>query len=262
MLGAYAALGVGNLAAGESLALLRNPYVLIAVMVIAGGIVATVFSMLIERTIFRPLQKAKAADFVPVLATLGASMFIENAVFKFFGSSFNNFPIGLPTGVLRVAGARITVTQLSLIGATFVVAIGFQTFMTRTKVGTAMRAIAWDREVATVMGIDANRLVLLAFGLAGALAGAAGAFVAFYYGVITFFMGFSIAVSGFTAAVFGGFGSVWGALLGGLLLGVLQSFATIYSSGSWSAVISVIVLILVLLIRPTGIMGERLAVRA
>ncbi|HXF57990.1 MAG TPA: branched-chain amino acid ABC transporter permease [Actinomycetota bacterium] len=257
MLGAYVALGIGNVVAASAGG--WHPALAVLVILLAAAVTGLIVSVGIERAIFRPLRRAPEA--VPILATLGASILIQNVVFLAFGSAFNSFPLSLPRGPFTIAGARANVMQVAMVGLAVLVILGLHVFLGRTKLGTAMRATSWDREVAALMGVDVNRVIQVAFAIAGALAGAAGAFVGFYYGVITFFMGFLAAVKGFTAAVFGGFGNVRGALLGGLLLGVFEALAAGYVSGRWKDAIAFVVLILIILVRPTGIIGERLPAR-
>jgi branched-chain amino acid transport system permease protein len=257
MLGAYVALGIGNVVAASAGG--WNPLLAIAVILVAAAVTGLLVSLGIERVIFRPLRRAPEA--VPILATLGASILIQNVMFLAFGSAFNSFPVEFPRGPFAVGTARLNVAQVTMVAVAVAVVLALHLFLTRTKLGTAMRATSWDREVSALMGVNVNRVIQVAFAIAGALAGAAGAFVGFYYGVITFFMGFLAAVKGFTAAVFGGFGNVRGALLGGLLLGVFEALAAGYVSGRWKDAIAFVVLILIILVRPTGIIGERLPAR-
>jgi branched-chain amino acid transport system permease protein len=257
MLGAYVALGIGNVVAASVGG--WNPYLAILLILLAAAATGSLVSLGIERAIFRPLRDAPEA--VPILATLGASILIQNVVFLAFGSSFNSFPVGFPRGGLIVGETRVNLMQLVMVGGVVVIIMALHLFLTNTKLGTAMRATSWDREVSGLMGVNVNRVIQVAFLIAGALAGVAGAFVAFYYGVITFFMGFLTAVKGFTAAVFGGFGNVRGALLGGFLLGIFEALAAGYISGRWKDAIAFVLLILIILVRPTGIIGERLPAR-
>jgi branched-chain amino acid transport system permease protein len=257
MLGAYVALGIGNVVTASAGG--WNPFLTVAAILGAAAVVGALVSAGIERVIFRPLRQAPEA--VPILATLGVSILLQNTVFLAFGSAFNSFPVTLPRGGFILAGARVNLMQLGMIAVVVLIVAGLNMFLGRTRLGTAMRATSWDREVAGLMGVNVNRVIQASFLIAGALAGTAGAFVGFYYGVITFFMGFLAAVKGFTAAVFGGFGNVRGALLGGFLLGIFEALAAGYVSGRWKDVVAFVLLIVIILLRPTGIIGERLAAR-
>lgn len=257
MLGAYASLGVGVVAAGAGAS--WNPFLVLALVLLASAAVGALVSVAIERTIFRPLREAPEA--VPILATIGVGIVLQNVIFLRFGSAFNSYPLDIPRGQFTVGGVGLNVMQLSMIAATVAIVFGLNFFLGKTRVGAAMRAISWDRETVKLMGANPDFLILLAFVIGGALAGTAGAFVSFYYGVTTFFMGFIAVVKGFTAAVFGGFGNITGALLGGLLLGIFEALAAGYVSGQWRDVIAFLLLLAIILTRPTGIMGERLPAR-
>lgn len=254
-IGAYVSLGIGNFVvstAGGS----WHPALLLIVVILACAAAGAGVSVGIERAIFKPLRAAPEA--VPILATLGLSIVIQNALFLRYGSAFNSYPLSVPRGGFDMAGARLNVLQISYIVLVIAVVLGLTLFLRRAKIGVAMRATSWDRETVSLMGVNPDFLIMLAFAIGGALAGLAGAFVSVYYGVITFFMGFGVAVKGFTAAVFGGFGNLNGALLGGFLLGLFESMAAGYGAGQWKDAIAFILLMLVILLRPTGIIGERL----
>lgn len=257
MLGAYSSVGVASLAAGATQA--WHPLlVVVAVMAVAGA-VGAVLSMVTERVVFRPLREAP--PHAPILATIGVSMVLQNVIFVRYGATFQTYPAQIPRGPFTVLGIQMNLSQVLTVAATFAIVFGLHTFLSRARTGRAMRAISWDRETAKLMGVDTDRLILLAFAIGGALAGMGGAFVSYYYGVTTFFMGFLAVVKGFTAAVFGGFGNIRGALLGGLLLGVFEAFASGYIGGRWRDVVAFGLLMAIILFRPTGILGERLPAR-
>ena len=253
-IGAYVSLGIGNLVvtAGSD----WSPAVVLVVGIALSALAGSGISVGIERAIFKPLRDAPEA--VPILATLGFSIIIQNALFLRYGAAFNSYPISVSRGSFDAGAVRINVMQIAFILIVAAVVLGLTAFLRRTKLGVAMRATSWDRETVSLMGVNPDKLIILAFAIGGALAGIAGAFVAVYYGVITFFMGFIAGVKGFTAAVFGGFGNLNGALAGGLLLGIFEALAAGYGAGQWKDAIAFLLLLLVILVRPTGIVGERL----
>jgi branched-chain amino acid transport system permease protein len=253
-IGAYVSLGIGNFVVAAAAG--WPPAVVLVAAVVLSAIAGSALSVGIERAIFKPLRDAPEA--VPILATLGFSIIIQNALFLRYGAAFNSFPINIPRGGFDAGAIKMNVMQLAFIVIVAAVVFGLTAFLRRTKLGVAMRATSWDRETVSLMGVNPDKLIIVAFAIAGALAGMAGAFVAVYYGVITFFMGFIAAVKGFTAAVFGGFGNLNGALMGGFLLGIFEALAAGYGAGQWKDAIAFLLLLLVILVRPTGIVGERL----
>ena len=252
MLGAFASLGLGSVVAATT----WNPLLALPLFVIGGIVIAMALSMGIERVIFRPLRDAP--EVIPILATIGVSMVLQNTMLVWFGTTPHAYPLDMPRGPFMIGDIRFNLLQVSVIIVTLCLIFGLHTYLSRTRTGRAMRAIAWDRDTAKLMGVNTDALILVAFGIAGAFAGLAGAFVAFYYGVTTFFMGFLAVVKGFIAAVFGGFGNIRGALLGGLLLGVFEALASGFIGGRWRDVVAFALLMVILLTRPTGILGERL----
>jgi len=151
--------------------------------------------------------------------------------------------------------------QVGMFGLSLLLMLGLWLFVTRTMAGTAMRALAMDKDAATLMGINVPRTILLTFMLGSVLAGASGVMQGMYYTEINFFMGFLIGLRAFTAAVLGGIGNIPGAMVAGLLIGLIGSFSDGYISSSWSDAIIFAVLIAVLVFKPTGLFGERVAER-
>lgn len=254
MIGAFASVSVAASVVGALLG--GNPYVVALIAVVIAALVGAVLSMATERAIFRPLRTAP--DVIPILATVGVSIVLQNVMLRLRGPNPVAYPIDVPRISLSVGEVRVNVLQVVAIVFTILAVLALDQFLNRSRTGRAMRAIAWDRDTAKLMGVNTDLLILVAFGIAGAFAGVAGAFVAFYYGVTTFFMGFIAVVKGFIAAVVGGFGNIRGALLGGLMLGIIESFAAGYIGGRWRDVIAFSLLMVVLVIRPTGILGEKL----
>jgi branched-chain amino acid transport system permease protein len=167
------------------------------------------------------------------------------------------FPDVLPNDQLSFGGFTIGVKDIFVVVAAVILVIFLSLFIARTKLGKAMRATAQDRQAAQLMGIDIDRTIAATFFIGAALAGAGGIIYGLYFNTVSFDLGFSAGLVAFTAAVFGGIGNIQGAALGGLLIGIIRALNERYVSGSWSDVVIFGILILVLVVRPTGLLGMR-----
>ena len=224
------------------------------------GLVA-VTGALLERAVYRPLRDAPRLS--AVVSALGASIFLQNALMLVYGARFQVYPDeALPNASVRFFGAQVPVMRVIVLAASVTLMAGLWFFVHRTRFGTAIRAAAIDRDAASLAGIDVNRVVLAVFLIGPALGGVAGTMVGLTYGQIGFTMGWSYGMKAFTAAILGGIGNVPGAMLGGLLLGVVEALASAYVSTAWKDAFAFLVLIAVLLVRPTGLLGERIAEKA
>jgi len=256
MLGAFigfAILGAfGGLAQSASLAAL---VVVLVVTMVATGL----SGVLIERIAYRPLRGSPRL--AVLITAVGASFTLEYGMRQLAGPDPKVYPVRLEGSPIQVLGARLTVQQVVLVLIAAVLMFGLQAYVMRTRSGRAMRAIALDPRTSLLMGINVNRVISRAFFLGSALAGAAGVMAGAYYGKIDFLMGFSIGLKAFTAAVIGGIGNIYGAMLGGLALGLLESFGTHWLGGQWRDVFAFGFLILFLVARPTGLLGERVVER-
>lgn len=227
----------------------------LAVMVM--GLVA-VIGALLERVAYRPLRTSPRLS--AVVSALGASIFFQNAIMLIYGARFRVYPHDiLPVTSITILGLQIPVMRIILFTASVVMMAGLYFFVQRTRTGTAIRAAAIDQGAAKLMGIDVNRVIMYVFLIGPALGGVAGMMVGLYYGQINFTMGWVYGLKAFTAAILGGIGNIPGAMLGGLLLGVIEALGATYISLAWKDAISFLVLILILIFRPTGILGERVA---
>lgn len=215
--------------------------------------------VLVERLAYRPLRGAPRL--AVLITAVGASFTLEYGVAAVAGPDPRAFPVRLQGGALDVAGARITLPQLVLMVIAALLMIALDFYVRRTSAGRAMRAIALDSRGALLMGVNVNRVITWTFFIGSALAGAAGVMAGAYYGKIDFLMGFIIGLKAFTAAVIGGIGNIRGAMLGGVVLGLVESFGSEFFGGQWRDVFSFAVLILFLTLRPTGILGERVTER-
>ena len=206
----------------------------------------------------RPLRKANRLS--AVVSALGASIFFQNAVMLIYGARFYVYPDYLrPDFTVSLFGMAVPGVRLMVIAASVLLMLALWAFIQRTRTGAAIRAVAIDQGAARLMGINVNRVISLVFFIGPGLGGAAGLMVGIYYGQIDFTMGWSYGLKAFTAAILGGIGNIPGAMLGGLLLGVIEALAAGYIAIAWKDAIAFLVLILILIIRPTGILGERTA---
>ncbi len=194
-----------------------------------------------------------------MVSALGASIFLQNALMLIYGARYQVYPDVLPQTAVDVLGLRIPVLRLWVVAVSVVMMALLYLFVQRTRLGTAIRATAIDPPAAQLMGIDVNRVIRLVFVIGPALGGAAGLLVGLYYGQISFTMGWTYGMKAFTAAILGGIGNIPGAMLGGLLLGVVEAMGAAYLSVAWKEAFAFLVLILILIVRPSGLLGERVA---
>lgn len=211
-----------------------------------------------ERAAYRPLRKSGRLS--AVVSALGVSIFLQNAIMLIWGAKGLAYPANLlPPMVISIAGHPVPLMRLVVFFSSIIVMIGLYIFINRTRTGMAIRASAIDQAAAKLMGIDVRHVVAIVFMIGPALGGLAGVMVGMSYGQITFAMGQLFGLKAFTAAIIGGIGNIPGAMLGGILLGLIETFGAAYVSGAWKDAIAFFALILILVIRPTGILPERVA---
>lgn len=228
-----------------------------ALIVMAMGLVAVV-GYLLERVAYRPLRGANRL--AAVVSALGASIFFSNAIMLVYGARSQVYPNGiLPSVAVSLLGVDIPLMRIVMFVGTVVLMILLYWFINHTRIGTAIRAVAIDQGAARLMGINVDRVISLVFLIGAGLGGVAGVMVGVYYGQIDFMMGWSYGLKAFTAAILGGIGNIPGAMIGGLLLGVIEALGASYLAMAWKDAIAFLVLILILIIRPTGLLGERVA---
>ncbi len=228
----------------------------VTIALIGAAVLCGVVGVLIERLAYRPLRNAPRL--APLITAIGVSFILENIMQMWRGPAPVAFPDVMPNATLPLGAAGITLQQVVVIGLAVVMMAVLQLFVYRTRIGTAMRATAQDRDAAALMGIDVNRTIAVTFLVGSALAGAAGLVSGVYYQSTWFFNGFGAGLKAFTAAVLGGIGNIAGAMLGGFLIGIIESFATWKFGGQWSNVTVFTILVLVLVLRPAGLLGEAL----
>ena len=267
MSGAYTAYFVADALARAGY-LNRHPVVSLLAVLAVSMATSTSIALLLERIAYRSLRRAPRL--VPLISAIGASFFLQYTFRGFFGSGFQAYPeFEIFKGEWSLAGIGILRTQAVVLVASVLMMLGLYVFVMRTKTGTAMRAVSEDMEVAALMGINVDRVIVITFGVGAAMAGAAGILYALVFKQVHFFMGFIPGIKAFTAAVLGGIGNIPGAMVGGLFLGIFESVGPIlFLDGlgivapyQLKDVIAFTMLVMVLIFRPSGILGERLATK-
>jgi branched-chain amino acid transport system permease protein len=213
--------------------------------------------VIIERVAYRPLRNAPRL--APLITAVGVSFLLEGLLFLIKGPNDVSYPNLLPSGDFDVFGYSLGKGNVIIIAIALVLMVGLQQFIQRTRIGRAMRATAQDRDAARLMGININRTIAVTFFIGSALAAAGGIINGFYLQTIKFDQGFRAGLIAFTAAVFGGIGNVVGASVGGFVIGIILAFVGGYFTGGtqWADVVVFSILILVLVFRPTGLLGMR-----
>ena len=231
-------------------------------IVLAVGIsmgVTSVINVGILRFAYRPLLKKSLLAIL--ITALGMSLLLQNAALLIYGPNIVAYPSLIGSAGLQVGGVRASYGQMVFFSISILLMLFLYLFVRFTTVGTAMRALAVDHDAARLMGIDVDRVIAIAFILGAILAAAAGVMIGLYYSQINFFLGFLLGLRAFTSAVLGGIGNIPGAMAGGLLIGLLESYCAGYLSSRWQDVFVFAILITVLIIKPTGLFGERVAER-
>jgi len=229
----------------------------ITVFMFTAAIIAVV-GVLLERLAYRPLRTAPRLS--AVVSALGAGLVIQNAIMLIWGPNMKIFPSDLfPSTIYEINGVVITFTQLMILIFSSVLMIALYLFINKTKMGTAIRAVAIDQDAAKLMGINVNKIIMIIFIIGSALGAVAGLFIGIYYRGITFDMGWMYGLNAFVAAIIGGIGNIPGAMFGGLMLGLFNALISGYISSAWAETFTFMLLIVVLIFRPTGILGEKVA---
>jgi len=230
----------------------------VLVSILGSMLLCGIVGVLIERLAYRRLRGAPRL--APLITAIGMSFILENVMQLWRGPSPVPFPQIIPNPSVTLGGVEISTKQGLVIGLAIVMMVALQAFISKTKIGKAMRATAQDRDAAQLMGINVNTTIAVTFLIGSALAGAAGFISGVYYGTTWFFNGFEAGLKAFTAAVLGGIGNIVGAMLGGFLIGLIEAIATQYipQGAQWSNVVVFSVLVLVLIFRPSGLLGESL----
>jgi branched-chain amino acid transport system permease protein len=228
---------------------------LFAIMFLVSAIVVGLMGVTIERLAYRPLRHAPRL--APLISAVGVSIVLQNAILLWVDSKQIPFPNPLGNAMaFTVAGVQVSVLKVFIVVTAISLMVALDQFISHTRMGKSMRATSQDREAAGLMGININLAIMLAFFIGPALGAVAGIFSGMYYGSIVFYMGFLPGMKAFTAAVIGGIGNLRGAMLGGFVLGIVESLASGFLSTGYKDVIAFAILILVLIFRPGGLLGE------
>ena len=225
--------------------------------IVGAMIFCMLLGVLIELVAYRALRKSSRLS--ALISAIGVSIFLSSLALMVFGADAKGFPdTAFPVQQLLVGNAEISTLQLLIIGVSAILMLGLEFIVQKTKIGKAMRATALDYNTAALMGINVNRVISFTFALGSALAAAGGVLVGVLFNAVSFNMGLMAGLKAFAAAVLGGIGSIPGAMLGGLLLGVSEVFGVAIGYSSYRDAIAFTILVLVLLVKPTGLLGQKI----
>ena len=258
MVGGFAGFFVLKYTIGSSTPTGFSSVLLIILGILAGGTAGSLIAVLLERVAYRPLRKRGAPKIAYLISAIGASYFLLNLAAKEFGrigqsmvQPYTDHP------VFTIFGAPVQMYTLIIFIVAAIMLVGLDRLVSATKLGRGIRAVAQDSETASLMGVNIDKTIAVTFILGGFLGGVAGFLYAMNVGVL-YSMGFTPALKAFTAAVLGGIGNLRGAVLGGVILGVVESFSVAFVDPAYIDVVAFAILILVLMFRPTGILGEQI----
>jgi len=246
-----------------------HPAFILLLVIIAGMVISGLAAMLLERVAYRPLYGAPRL--VPLISAVGASFFLQDALRLFESLWRNTFYLNYPTldvldhTIPLTSNLVVPVKSVLVVVTALIMLAGLYLFVNRTRIGSAIRAVAQDPDTASLMGIPVKRVIALTFFVGGAMGGLAGVLFGLHYSLVNPYTGFIPGMKAFTAAVLGGIGNIPGAMLGGMVLGLLEAFAASYLSiltdGAFGAeykdVFAFLALILILIFRPKGLLGEK-----
>jgi branched-chain amino acid transport system permease protein len=259
MYGSYVGLTLLMALGGKDAAIGVGPALLVAFVgaaVFCGGL-----GYAMDALVYRRLRIVRAHPLIPLIAALGISLILEISAMLIWGKEFKVYPTILPAWHLSFGRAVLSGVQIMLLVICVAMMLGLHLFVQNTRLGKAMRAASLDQNAARLVGVDVDRIILLTFVIGSALAAVAGVLVGLYYGSVNFRMGYVPGLKAFTAAVLGGVGNIPGAMIGGFIIGLLETFGAAYLSGEWKDAFAFVVLITVIVARPTGLLGERIAER-
>jgi len=231
-----------------------HPYVCLGLSLLLSMLYCALLAMAVEKVAYKPLRYASRLSVL--LSALGMSIFLQNGLMLTQGVYDKPYPTDLTQGGFAMGGVVVSYMQIIILVLTTVLLIGLNAMVFKTRIGKAMRATAQDKVMSGLVGINSSTVISFTFAIGAALAAAAGIMVGFYYGSVNYTMGFVPGIKAFAAAVLGGIGNITGAMVGGLIIGMVEIFAAGYLSSEYKDVFAFIILIAVLYFMPTGIMGE------
>jgi branched-chain amino acid transport system permease protein len=253
MLGAY--LGIIFLAFFTAIGLTAYNLPLSLILTFVLSIIfCSSYGYTIEKIAYKPLRNAPRLS--PLISAIGVSIFLQNYVMLTQGATDKVFPALFGVAGFQFMSVRMTYLQLFIILSSIVTTITLRLFVRKTRMGKAMRAVAQDKTMASLVGINIDTIISLTFIIGSGLAAVAGLMVAMYYGLVNYSIGYIAGIKAFTAAVLGGIGSIRGAMFGGLLLGLVESLGGSYISGEYKDAYAFVILIIILLVKPGGLFGK------
>ncbi|GLY93546.1 branched-chain amino acid ABC transporter permease [Actinoplanes sp. NBRC 103695] len=259
MVGTFAVLGTWTVMGATNNPGIGMMLVFLAAGLVAGAVASGATAVAVERIAYKRLRTMNAPPLAFLITAIGLSLVLSEAFGVWQGRLVKGMPTIVPQEVVfQIGNTAITNTQLITVVAAILMMIGLDVFINRTRYGRGVRAVAQNPDTAALMGVNKDRVIMLIFLLGGLLAGAAALLYSVRYGNTRFNVGFILGLKAFTAAVLGGIGNLRGALVGGLVLGVIEVYAATLTSSNWEDVAAFVVLVVVLLFRPTGLLGESL----
>ena len=260
MWGAYAGMFLLTLLGGSKPVIGLAPTLL--VIFLGPMLLCAFFGYAMDRVVYIRLRHRRSGPLVPLIAALGISLVLEITAMLTWGKEFKVYPPFLHLTYFTWGRAVLSNLQVILIVICLAMMIGLHLFVTYTRIGKAMRATSLDHDAARLVGVDVDRIITLTFVIGSALAAVAGVLVGMYYGSVNFRMGYVPGLKAFSAAVLGGVGNIPGAMIGGFIIGLVEAFGAGYIGGEWKDLIAFSILIAVIVFKPTGLLGERVAERA
>jgi len=263
---------IGAMVALSTIKFLLNSGLPVSLVIVIGLVAAVVVCMLvgytIERVAYRPLRRAP--KLAPLITAIGISIILQNIAMLIWGRSYHSFPPVFPATQFEVLGATVTALQIAIVVIAGLMMAGLMILIDRTRLGRAMRATSENPPIAQLMGVNINQIISFTFVVGSALAAVAGLMVSANYSIAHYYMGAMLGMKAFTAAVLGGIGNLPGAMLGGILLGLIESLGAGYIGdltggvfgSNYQDVFAFLVLICVLVFRPSGLIGEKVSERA
>lgn len=267
MVGTWAVLGIWTVLGATTGPSWPTMLLLIVAGLAAAALASGGVALLTERIAYKPLRRKNAPALIFLITAIGVSTVLQEVfgvvLAKIFGKPFGRLIVGMPNVMpdkvlLKIGNAEITNKHFLIIIAALLMMVGLDFFVNKTRAGRGVRAVAQSPDHAALMGVNQDRVIMLVFVLGGIMAGAAALLFAIQVGNTKYDIGFVFGLKAFTAAVLGGIGNLRGALLGGLVLGVVENYAATITSSNWEDVAAFVVLVVVLMFRPTGLLGESL----
>jgi branched-chain amino acid transport system permease protein len=253
MLGAYLGIIILGFFTAVGLTAYSVPLALFLTLLITVVFCAS-YGFTVEKIAYRPLRSAPKLS--PLISAIGVSIFLQNYVMITQGATDKVFPPLAGDAGITLFSTRVTFLQASIIVVSCIIMALLHAFIRKTRTGKAMRAVAQDKSMASLVGINTDTIISVTFIIGSGLAAVAGLMVSMYYGLVNYFIGYSAGIKAFTAAVLGGIGNIPGAMFGGILLGLIESLGSAYISSEYKDAYAFIILIVILLVRPAGLLGR------